>query len=398
MQPDGPPPSSSNPLNLLVPNYSKLPFSFDSSLDAPSAAPDPTLKIRIPPKTHIDTAMAPGTRSRASSRAQTDVIPPAADYGSGSEYHESNPSMDADNNFEADEEDLPDVEEAKYVQSSRGRKVKSVVYEESSDHSGEDDELNIIDQSDDPPSRALANGAQDDDGQRRYPTRSRGKANGAAASRSVVMSDSDGEAKVKAGGRTRSGRVPPPPPSNGRTRRTRRKNGRAPNGPRVLRRTRSNAHDPEDDGNYEEPSDASADADGSGDDAVASSPDRDADEEDDADGIVVDDKHDDGDVELPDDGRPYSFRARAKINYAIPPPLEDMPAPPKGRGGGGGRANGHGGNKRKGPGWSATGAELNRWMGAGDDSVSSLRFNAHNDTYVTLQRILIMPLEHRAKA
>ena len=91
MQPDGSHSSSTNPLNLLVPNHSKLPFDFDSPADHASAAPDLSLKIRIPPKPHSDFVMAPGTRTRASSRAQQQ---PAPDYASGSEYHESEPSMD----------------------------------------------------------------------------------------------------------------------------------------------------------------------------------------------------------------------------------------------------------------------------------------------------------------
>lgn len=58
----------------------------------------------------------------------------------------------------------------------------------------------------------------------------------------------------------------------------------------------------------------------------------------------------------------YSFRKRAKVNYAIPPPLEEMqplPAKPRNRP-----------KARKGPGWSAGGAELSRFIPLGDDSVS----------------------------
>ena len=64
----------------------------------------------------------------------------------------------------------------------------------------------------------------------------------------------------------------------------------------------------------------------------------------------------------------FEAMSRQRVNYAIPPPLEDLPPPqqaarrPHGRSG----RSGHGGagaSKRKGPGWSATGAELGRWMG-----------------------------------
>ncbi|THU83079.1 AAA-domain-containing protein [Dendrothele bispora CBS 962.96] len=73
------------------------------------------------------------------------------------------------------------------------------------------------------------------------------------------------------------------------------------------------------------------------------------------------------------DGKPYAFRQRQRINYAIPPPLEDLPRPPppkRGGGGGGGRS---GWNKKRGPGWSASGAELGKWMGLpADDSDSDV--------------------------
>ncbi|KAJ6544212.1 hypothetical protein B0H19DRAFT_1169965 [Mycena capillaripes] len=67
-----------------------------------------------------------------------------------------------------------------------------------------------------------------------------------------------------------------------------------------------------------------------------------------------------------DDGRPYALRQRQKINYAIPPPLEEMTRPPP-------PTRPPPSRKRtKGPGWSASGAELGRWMGMGgnDDSDS----------------------------
>lgn len=57
------------------------------------------------------------------------------------------------------------------------------------------------------------------------------------------------------------------------------------------------------------------------------------------------------------DGKPYAFRERRQVNYAIPPPLEDMRAPPR-------KPLARTGSKRgKALGWSASGAELGRWMG-----------------------------------
>lgn len=82
--------------------------------------------------------------------------------------------------------------------------------------------------------------------------------------------------------------------------------------------------------------------------------------------------------ELDKDGKPYSFRQRQKINYAIPPPLEEMSRPPPKVNGNrnAGNKGGYGKVKKIGPGWSAGGAELGRWMGmGGDDSVGPASFN-----------------------
>ncbi|TFY73171.1 hypothetical protein EWM64_g10841, partial [Hericium alpestre] len=62
-------------------------------------------------------------------------------------------------------------------------------------------------------------------------------------------------------------------------------------------------------------------------------------------------------------GKPYALRRRTKVNYAIPPPLDDIPsAPPKSKAGGRGRGDWSRAG-RKGPGWSASGAELGRFLG-----------------------------------
>jgi len=68
-----------------------------------------------------------------------------------------------------------------------------------------------------------------------------------------------------------------------------------------------------------EPSDGSVDADGSFDDAPRTSSDIDLDAE-----GEIDQDEPEPEVER-DDGRPYSLRQRTtKINYAIPPALEEM--------------------------------------------------------------------------
>ncbi|KAI6160935.1 hypothetical protein EDD17DRAFT_1828444, partial [Pisolithus thermaeus] len=77
-----------------------------------------------------------------------------------------------------------------------------------------------------------------------------------------------------------------------------------------------------------------------------------------------------GELEVEQDGRPYALRRRTRINYAVPPPLEELkPPPPRSR------TMGTRGGKRRGPGWSASGAELSRWMGIplpADDSDSDV--------------------------
>jgi len=77
----------------------------------------------------------------------------------------------------------------------------------------------------------------------------------------------------------------------------------------------------------------------------------------------------------------YGLRARAKKNYDIVSMLDNITSaqaqPTKKSPRNKGRS---GGNKFKGPGWSATGAELGRWMGLpGDDSVRS---SSHRDPVV----------------
>ncbi|EJD00736.1 AAA-domain-containing protein [Fomitiporia mediterranea MF3/22] len=80
---------------------------------------------------------------------------------------------------------------------------------------------------------------------------------------------------------------------------------------------------------------------------------------------------DDNNEEEPDTGpRTYGLRARTKqVNYAIPPPLEEM-RPPEVK-----RSKASKGKGRAGPGWSANGTVLSRYMGMpgpADDSDSDV--------------------------
>jgi ATPase family AAA domain-containing protein 2 len=154
---------------------------------------------------------------------------------------------------------------------------------------------------------------------------------------------------------------------------------------RNARRTRSTKNDPGAE-EYVHMSESSVDAEGELDDAPPTS---DPEPEVEVGGERQDEVHDEGhDGQIADaDGKPYALRRRKTVNYAIPQPLEELPHPPPkaggknggnvrngwgggNAGGGGGRSGGGVGNRRKGPGWSASGAELGRWMGmGGDDSV-----------------------------
>ena len=341
----------------------------DPSLPPPLPPSDPApsplsgLRIKLPP-------MAPTTRGAA--RHQPSQSSPPA---SGSEYHESNASMaEEDNPNEAEEEE----EEApvQYRVSSRGRRVQKKSYRESA---SEDDPIDLI--SPKGKGKQAAHDTdqdQDDDDEEaeqsgRYAlrrTRSRGHSN--KLNGFIVSDEEDGPKVGRYHTRNRSKNASNGQ-SNGTGRLSRRPNGRSqprpsssrPSRSRLARRTRSSAHDDdEEEGYVDDPSSGSADGDGSLDEAPVTPPEElDADADADADG--------DADPEPEQDGKPYALRQRAKINYAIPPPLEEMRPPPKPRSGPN-RSHGRNASRPKPPGWSATGAELSRWMGgAADDSVRS---------------------------
>jgi hypothetical protein len=90
---------------------------------------------------------------------------------------------------------------------------------------------------------------------------------------------------------------------------------------------------------------------------------------------------------LPSDGKPYALRQRVKVNYAIPPPLDEIPlAPPKPTSSrhGGARSNWNRSGTKKGPGWSVNGAELSRFLGLpGEDSVCDISFSSSCETQIT---------------
>lgn len=291
---------------------------------------------------------------------------------SGSEYHESDRSMDAEGVL--DDEVVPedDAPEVQYATTSRGRKIVKKVYRESAsedDMGGADDLFKDEEDVDAGFKRSRYHHDDDDDedsaGQTKRGTRSKSKRSGLNG---FIVSDDDGQPGVgRYQMRSRKKKTPPPQKtSSGRVTRAPPvyQTGAAERAGRLMKR-KQRAQKEEGDVYVDQPSSGDDDADGSLADAVRTSDDADGE------GEVVQEQEVEGEGDA--DGR-YAFRQRAKVNYTIPPPIEEMVRPPKGKSGGGragGGRNGWGGGGRKGgPGWSASGAELSRWMGmAADDSV-----------------------------
>lgn len=292
---------------------------------------------------------------------------------SGSEYHASPVSVEVDPALQEPRDESPPVV---YATTSRGRRVTMKSYQESA---SEDDRLHPEDLFDDEvqdsaPPRNTYHADDDDEDDEEHAPRPIARRSTRASSKMNFIVDSDEERKSGAARyEMRSRRKKPPSRPTTATTNTRSR----PAGPsqRTRRLMRRNAAQEEGDVYVDSPSVGSVDADGSFEDAPRTSSDAEPEPEPDADLDIDAEGEDDLEQEPEADGRPYALRQRAKINYAIPPPLEEMPKPPpKGRTGGaksGGRSGWGGGGRSRGPGWSATGAELGRWMGMpGDDSVS----------------------------
>ncbi|KAI0820715.1 AAA-domain-containing protein [Trametes gibbosa] len=373
-QPLPPPQQVYHPQDFPLPQPAyPLDPQFSSYIDQPSVLtplppypqPDPfpspatSLRIKLP-------AMAPSTR-------RTSRHEPSSPLASGSEYHESNASMEVEEN-QPPAEEVAEEEELVYGTSSRGRRIAKKSYKES-----DDDPIDLI--SPKSKGKQVVSVAPDEDEEDEEPAgryalrRGRSTTSGPSKLNGFIVSDEeDGELKVgRYPTRNRSKNAPSSNGhANGGGRSTKRSNGRSQpqassQKKRVsTRRTRSNPNQDEDDGYVDEPSSGSADGDGSIDEALVTSPEAELEADADADG----EGDADGDAEPENDGKPYALRQRTKINYAIPPPLEEMRAPaPRPRPATSRSHRGHG--RPKPPGWSATGAELSRWMGApADDSDS----------------------------
>ncbi|KAG6840868.1 hypothetical protein C0991_003588 [Blastosporella zonata] len=275
---------------------------------------------------------------------------------SGSEYHASDRSMEPHN-------ETLDEDEVVYGVSSRGRKVVKKIYLESEEDPTLDEPMPDLFAERGSSKRSSRNSHDDDDdeelGPRRYSSRRTRRS-------SFLATDDDDEIKPAHNTRLSTRRKQP---TRSQSTTTSKPTRPANNGPsdRSRRLSRRNARNSPQDNDYEQTSSgASADADGSLDDVHITS---DLDPE----------PEPEPEPEEEGDGKPYALRQRQRINYAIPPPLEEMKKPPTKPAGGraGARSNGGGyhggmnGRPKKGLGWSASGAELGRWMGMGGDDSDS---------------------------
>lgn len=312
--------------------------------------------------------MPPSTRSSARQRADS--------FASGSEYHASNASADVDDHDmpedDDDDEQKPPEEPKVFALSQRGRRIAKKSYKES----GSEDELNVLDQKSDEDEQEESNDALDEDvGGYHLRKRNKPKLNG------IVESDDEGLATVNSRYETRSRSKPHAATrSNGngnartsrRSKSSRSRPNRGTSSRKNLRQKGEGVQAEQDDVYVDEPDTSSDSADASL-EVVETTPEPEHEAIDDAD-ADADGEADHGPGQ---DGRKYALRQRAKINYAIPPPLEEMrPPPPKPRSFGRNNSRGGGSMRSKAPGWSASGAELSRWMG-GDDSVRRMNFTSH---------------------
>lgn len=337
-------------------SHSYSPFEADFPRSPlPHQQGERALTIKVPSLNGMNTNL------RRSSRHRNSV------GTSGSEYHASEKSPEAHDIVE-----LPPPPETALTRS--GRRVTKTSYVESSDGEGDaaPEDLFANDRNVKQAKRrnhASPNGAddEDEDDAPPYPTR---RTRSTRNLQGFIETDEE-DTKPATRYSTRS-RDKAPKKSNG--------NGSYPNGsqrnPRATRiqprrrlQSRRGEDDAEDDfvpERHSSPGSADMDAEGS-DDIVQSSD------------LEIAEPEPEPEPEIEEegqDGRPYALRQRQRINYAIPPPLEEMSRPPKparpaGRAGGyGGGGHHNAARKARAPGWSASGKELGKWMGMnGDDSV-----------------------------
>jgi hypothetical protein len=289
---------------------------------------------------------------------------------------------DEDAEGEDDDEAQQSLPPREYARSRSGRRVIKTSYVES-DYEEEDDAPKPEPQDD--ADVDAAGTAEDDEEENLQPRRAGLRKRTLTRAQAPPSVSDDGDVPRRYTTRLRSRKPSEPAPAHApsTTKRTTRSGRRhvdaaprtaaaaaAPSRPTRRLPTRRSAHDDADADGYIDEAEATAgSSDAEMEDAAPSSdvvePEPDA-----GDILVVDDADDeDGGVEVidNDDGKPYALRQRRQVNYAIPPPLDEIPsAPPRPK-----KAGGAAG-KKKAPGWSANGAELGRFLGlpGPDDSDS----------------------------
>ncbi|KAI6038096.1 AAA-domain-containing protein [Pisolithus marmoratus] len=296
---------------------------------------------------------------------------------SGSEYHDSSEPIEQPDHHGQDEEEEGEDEPVTFTQTSRGRRIKRAQYYESQSEEDRQDPTDLFSNDNHlvhstRRSHQVDDDEDEDDQQPRRATRSQSSKRKTEFSDFIVSDEEESK-----GYSLRQRRKPPPPPP------PKTLSGRISRQPqryihsaaatvreqhkRSTRNTRRSAAEL-DDGYVDPGSDgSSSDAEGS----LANAPRTSSDVGMDQDAEGEPDPDAEGELEAEQDGRPYALRRRTKINYAVPPPLEELKPPPPPRN----RNIGGRGGKKRGPGWSASGAELSRWMGIplpADDSDSDV--------------------------
>lgn len=285
---------------------------------------------------------------------------PVVDFDkSGSEYRES------------DGEDRMDTEEAQptkppspvqYTSSSRGRRYVRKTYVES--ESEDVDAEGELDMEVPPPVSKIVPGDEDDEDGKipRYPTRARTARNLTG----FIASEDDGE---DTGIRTRSRLRRHPAAGHSQTRSGRNKPGSRATRSKSARKAKKPVRNGEDEDVYVNNSTSESGEHDISFDNVVTSPDP---------GPELEEPEEDQEQERGG----YGLRARAKKNYDLVTMLDNITSaqaqPTKKSPRNKGRL---GGNKFKGPGWSATGAQLGQWMGLNADD--SVRYSLHQDRIVS---------------
>ncbi|KAF9648633.1 AAA-domain-containing protein [Thelephora ganbajun] len=307
---------------------------FNHSVQQPSTHSPNSFKIKLPPMTR-------------STRAH-----PIVDFDkSGSEYRES----DGEDHMDTEEAQpiKPPSPKVQYTSSLRGRRYIQKTYAEpESEDVDAEGELDM-----EVPTPAPKAEPEDDDGGYgevpRYHTRARAAGN----LKGFIDSEEDEEdVGIRTRSRLRRHPTASGPQTQGRSGRT--KPSSKPGRSKSARRAKKSARNRDDEDVYVNNSSSESGEHDISFDNVVTSPEPEPGPE-------------EPEEEQEQERGGYGLRTRAKKNYDLVTMLDNITStqaqPTKKSPRGKGRS---GGNKFKGPGWSATGAQLGQWMGLGDDSDS----------------------------